>query len=306
MTTSSSSDAFFDGTITKSDLIALVKEVFTAPDFYESCWDEFDVLFQRMVWEFPDGLLLTFAPKEGLAISDIEKELTSGDTFSVALKAFLESKSIAAKFDKDANGYRLTQEDGDDLSPEKIVELIDDLAQSHGSPILNLPWEDRIGNIADESEDYLEDEDTDEQLRASYRFFSQLNDLGELPALPWDARLNDSDSLMPAFSSWGRFYRLLEVLAEEKQWIVINSECCGTCAAGSIRDVKENQPELANAPSLVVYEQNAEGKWGALGWVAHFTYLEAPESFELEAVAKELGLRLVWDGAPGSDFFVIS
>lgn len=305
MATKSRIDAFFEGTISETELITLVNELFTAPDFYESCWDEFDVLFQRIVWEYPDGHLLTFAPKEGLVFSHIKNQITA--EINSELETLFNGLKLASKFDKEVNGFRLTRLDGEDLTPDDMVLLVNSAAAAHGAPVLNLPWEDRAGSAADEAEEFLEDEDADEQLKESYAFFARFYELdGNLPALPWGACLNTSDALMPEYSSWGRFYRLLSVLEEDKKWIVINGECCGTCAGGSIRSIKEEQPELADAPTLVVYEQNAEGKWGALGWVAHYLYLEKPESLVLEALAKELGLRVTWDGEKETGFFVLS
>jgi len=293
-------EGFFASTLSKTEMVAFVEAILTADDFYESCWDEFEALFRRVVWRFPDDWLVTYGPREGTFVQHLTEKWDGGSEAKNQVLSAVAAFGGTADFEDAVNGFTL-QVNGGMLGPAEIVAVVDALTTAHGVPTLELPWFDRAERISDDVEEILDDEDLDEAARRSYEVFARLYSTKLRPTSPWKIAMTDSDDLLPHHSAYGRFYQLMDEL-EERNWIVINGECCGTCAGSSIREARADDPSKANSPTFVVFEQNAESTWGISGWVRILQ--SRGEGFEelAEAIAS-VGLRIEADS---DSLFVIT
>lgn len=308
-TTAERVEAFLTGSISKTDLVTLVHTVFTIEEFLDSPWSESDALAPRALWIYPDDTCLTFAPREGLFVTHLRDQLTATAQIGGEVSEIIAAPD-ALTWVEHANGFSILLADPDTMTPAWLVRLIDALAGSHGgAPTLLLPWEQIINEAEELTDTYVEDpDDADENLLAAIALFTGLADLnGIVPdgLLPWKTEISFGDDAMPAWSGHGRFYRFLDDLQDNRGFIVINGECCGTCASGSIRDAREENPDLADAPTFVVYEQNTDSKWGTSGWVNHLVYEPDPAALAaLRAAAATEGLTIEPDPA-GDDFYTV-
>lgn len=296
-------EKFLSGTLTKTEVVDLIGEVFTTPDFYDSCWDEFEALFRRVVWVFTDRWMVTFGPNEGLFIQHLDEKWEEAGSPASEVAAVVAQFDGKHEFSSAANGFQVFGPDGEMPSSQQIVLVVDSLAKEHGEPILALPWGDILDRISDRFEDEDYDEDDEESL-ATLTFMDQVNKASETPSSPWQTQIASSDGYFPEHSGYARFYRLMDDL-EERNWIVINGECCGTCAGSSIRFARAEDPSKENSPVFVVYEQNAEFSWGVSGWINSMHGKDVGFD-ELAEVVASSGLKIEFDNDSKDLFYIRS
>lgn len=297
-------DAFLNEEISKEDFISLVNWLFTSEEVFAYGWSESDQVWQRMFWVYPDKVMITFAPREGVFVTHLTAELSEDCELGQELRAAFPDWGFT--WNSAANGFSVDGVNHEGVSVEAIVQLVEGLGALRGEPKVGLPWVEKIEMAEDLADEYEFDEDSDPEDAARIEFMTALSELSEEPKqLPWDASFETFDDGMPVYSSYGRLYELMRVLEEERNWIVINGECCGTCASGTQRDIIADRPELENAPALIIYEQNAEGKWGASGWVCHMIYQTEPEHVkQLEEVCALTGVTLAADSGDENFFYL--
>jgi hypothetical protein len=258
-------DSVIDGTaelnILAQFMMTLVDEdlVTVYPD------GEAGALSRRVIWTFPDGVVLWTGKDEDLYVSHLTEEYNE-DSAPIGIAG--EGDSVW-DWNEDANGWAYGGSYG-------MKDLIDNLTASHGKPTLVLPWSSQIDNVVGEDledlVDYYDFDTEDEEERAKYEklvaFFALLQE-GGIKVLDdaWDISLDYGDGFMPKFSKAGRFGQFLAGL-EDEGWGIIYDECCGSCSSGSMQWLKEDRPG-EDFPIFLTWGQNSDSTWGVNGSINH-------------------------------------
>lgn len=233
------------------------------------CWSVAEALSYRVVFLFPDGSLLT--------VSDL------GQTWLEDRKKDFKKQRNDWSWDKKRGVY----------VPSKPVkdlgELIVSTVKERGKPRLILPWQDW-----EQLQDNFLESDEDEQLAECRKFEEQIVNYGATDL--WsDCEFTYGEDCLPADCDYVDFEAFVDDLIDEN-WIVVWDECCGACAAGSIKETRESEPEKAESPAFVIYGQNADSYFGPDGSVRNYMFLqdEKGEGRELE-LAQLHGFRIAKD-----------
>lgn len=194
------------------------------------------------------------------------------------------------------------------LETERFLELNNDLKATHGSPHLVLPWMGALDLFLENREEYageyeeeiiddeLEDDENQEAINAvaSFDFLAGL-DLEDSSSVVHSGLLTveHQESHLPPQAAYFRFFRMLEEL-EDEDWIVLYNECCGPCASGSLKDIRDEEPDKVNWPSFVVWEQSPENDYQANGEIKVDHYCDNIESEApvLRKIAKKYGFQV--------------
>lgn len=138
-------------------------------------------------------------------------------------------------------------------------------------------------------ENFVED---DENLKAGAELIASFEDLDSHLIEICEEEENLSENC-----AYIRFFKMLQTLESEHNWIVLYNECCGTCASGSIREIHKSNPEKLNSSTFVVWEQSASDSFFADGdlEITHYLGENINEITELELAASKFGFKVKQD-----------
>lgn len=243
---------------------------------------------RRVVWLFDNGWMLVIGNGMYPLITHLEKELFVNDKLPVELK---ESDWL---FEPATNGWEWW---GHDATAEEILDLINKFSKDFGTPKLILPFESRIMNAEDYTEEeYVEylDEGTEKYdvSKTFYHFLKFINNKDFNRVSPWEVVVCYEDEYMPYYCDYNRFFRMTQEL-EEKGWLVIIDEHCAACASGSRKYAYENDPKMKSAPEFMTWGQNSQSSWMPDGKIYSQQWIEDEEHIkQLIEIADKHGFEI--------------
>lgn len=291
---------FFNGTITKLELITLGFELLSNDD--DQALYEYEILYRRMLWVFGSGWVCTLAPGEGLFVQNLFEDWSEDETPLEKLSEILPAGIRLSAFKPHANGFELRNSQDQVPEPDEVLQVVESFTTFFGQVSLLLPWSSTpFETFFEDYADELEDHDDNEIATAT--FFSKVA-AGLPSALPWKTELCEPCDGMPAYSSHGNLQLFFEALDEQAGWIVLPGQCCGTCAHDELKDARESEPQKASSPSFITYANSALGSWGRSGWISQpFFESEAKNILTLRDLAAQVNLQI--EGG-ADDYYVLS
>ena len=272
-------------------------------------YGEAQALAHRIVWEFPDSdETVVWVTREGdTFISQRDTEFDDSSEWPWDHWGNLESDCV---FIKDSNAWKFEQE-------VDVSRLLETISLDAGEPLMILPWESIATQKAEELQEFLDehvvgaedDEGTRHTDELLFTLYSQVADMSlELPDDLGEFGYGYGDGFFPRYSKVGRFTAFLAELEGTHGWGVVYDECCGTCSAGTLRDLRSEEG-MEDAFFFITWAQNAELTWGTGGWVSHMAY--HPDESERRVamdVARAHGLTVVEgeEGGKKDGFLYIS
>lgn len=234
------------------------------------CWTVSEALSYRVAFLFQEGSILTISAE--------------GEVWLEASKPNSTPPGKDWEWGKRRGVFVLST-----LSTD-LGDLLVQLIEERGKPKLIVPWEDweRVTEQMTELED-------EEQMRVCEKFESDVIKARET-ALWSELEFTYGEDCLPTDCDYVNFEALIEDL-EEENWIVIKDECCGTCAAGNIRDARESEPGMENAPAFVIYGQGADNYFFSDGAIKDFMFAadELGQERELD-LARKHGFKVAAHG----------
>lgn len=221
------------------------------------CWMVREALSFRVAMLFADGSILTVSADGQVWLEEKTAEPKVSDfwTWDVRRGVFVPSEPV-----------------------KNLIDFVINIIQERGKPKIILPWEDW-----DRVSDQFAQSEEEEHAALCKEFEEEVINIGD-NELWSDCEFTYGEDCLPAGCDYVKFEAFVEDL-EEKNWIVVWDECCGTCASGSIQDARESEPEKVDSPAFVIYGQNADNYFHPDGSITNYMFasdeLGKGQEFEL-------------------------
>lgn len=241
------------------------------------------LLGERIVWRFPDDIILTLAPEEGLFIGHLEDELNASTRLG-SFDTLLTNYGLTWK--PQCNGFQLANQDTK-FSPEEIVEVVGILSLVHGSPELILPWPPEA------FDELIERDEDDEEDAPHIGFFIELTKSEwEVPGLAWTCVIEEAyDAAMPAFSSYYRFERVWQEFQMAGWTLYLGTRNWGEEEEQAALEDDESAGTWRCGLGIETYPWQAT--YGRSGWIDHPLVFRSPQCREeAERMLLEAGLTV--------------
>ena len=266
-------------------------------------YGESEALASRLVWSFPTGHVFWYAADVNLCVlSHMTEEYKNDSLLNIGIMSALIDNHESMDFRLYCNGWEFP-------SPADISAVVNALESDLGEAKMFIPlaheFEYNIENYISNEDDgmeflerleIIEEDDESSKVAAGKAIFEFLvqtyeEGLTELSTELWSATFVHGDEMMPKFSGTERFHRFLMDL-ETRGWLVLEEQCCDSCARESRELELMSDPGKVNSPVFVTWEQNAESSWANNGAICHRTYLNPDNLNTVRLVAQKNGLTV--------------
>ena len=252
-----------------------------------------EALARRIVFSFSDGTLLSYSAGEGVILSHLTDELTLSDWTKYSYLDEYGTPIILSN----TNGFMIVTGDEGTTLLDSVKAMEEKLNESAKVIIPMNYIAER--NSEDGLEEYLsqagvDEEDEEDESLIVYTAAFKIFELIANASLPFKREVEyvEAEDYMPAYSGYGKFIKMLDILEAEYGWGVIRDECCGSCAGGSGRDFR-SQEGFENASIFYTWSQNSNSYWGTSGWISHQHYTaDEKEIVELTTAAVKAGVNV--------------
>jgi len=256
---------------------------------FEDPWGSHNSVARRVIAKYSNGLIFSIPIDRSPNLTNLIIEKLNGDP-QIEFEKWKSklSNNNDWKWSWGSFGWRIELFDND-----TIIKILQELKSIYGEPRIVLPWMSFVEQYLDDPEDFNETfVEDDENLQAGAELIASFEDLdSEL------IEICEGDENLSENSAYIRFFKMLQTLESEYNWIVLDNECCGSCAGGSIRQIQESNPEKLNSSTFVVWEQSASDSFFADGdlEITHYLGENINEITELELAASKFGFKVEQD-----------
>lgn len=277
-------------------LVSIARNIFEPPALLGRDGE----LASRVIWRFSSGFILWYAaPSDYLILSHEEDELHHDQIWETIGEGDIASADFT--WNRDSNGWIYSGE-------LQVWELVSELSLTHDEVAIFLPWDSEFPSqsfdyisdaetMRDAFEIYPEDGEDPRDYEGLFSFFQLLkNETIALPGEIDSIQLAEGKDLMPRYSAFGRFHRMLKDLEKSFQWLVMLD--WDPRAENDDDELEDFDPSKT---SHIFIGGTIQGVWFTTGRIEYVHDRNNGDILELTEAAERNGLQLIVNGVEDKD-----